>query len=284
MIHTVAAGVGGTGGWQALAWATHEADESQARLMLLRVSPSGSPLAALTGQPPVDRLERADPELARAVRATITRPGGQRVLRVLTGEPGTALAEASAGADLLVIGADHAGTTAQRIVRLAHCPVVLVTLAQPPPLPAREAFPGTIVVGLDRDAAGWVALDFAFSYADEHHLPLTVAYVDPENSGDYLYDEATPPARVPVEPATRELLSAAIQPRQVRHPGVRARRAVLRGRVADGLVRAGLGARLLVVGDRHCPAAHSGEAPLALAERARCPVAVVPYDDEGALL
>ena len=280
MIHTVAAGVGGTGGWQALAWATHEADESQARLMLLRVSPSGSPLAALTGQPPVDRLERADPELARAVRATVTRPGGQRVLRVLTGEPGTALAEASAGADLLVIGADHAGTTAQRIVRLAHCPVVLVT-----PLPAgQETFPGTIVVGLDRDAAGWVALDFAFSYADEHHLPLTVAYVDPECSGDYLYDEATPSARVPVEPAARELLSAAIQPRQIRHPQVRARRAVLRGRVTDDLVRAGAGARLLVVGDRHRPATHSGDAPLALAERARCPVAVVPYDDDGALL
>jgi nucleotide-binding universal stress UspA family protein len=275
MIRTVAAGVGGTGGWRALAWAAREADESRARLVLLRVSPSGSPLAALAGRPPVRRLERADPELARAVAATGARPGGHRELRILAGEPETALAAAATGADLLVIGAEHAGDTTRRIVRLAPCPVVVV---HPPPA-GPGPFAGDIVVGLGGDAAGRAALDFAFSYADAHRLPLTVAYVDPESPGDCLYDESTPSARVRAEPAARRLLNDAVEPRQRRHPRVRARRAVLRGRVADGLLRAGPGARLLVVGERHRTPYTGGDVPLTLAGHARCPVAVVPYDE-----
>jgi nucleotide-binding universal stress UspA family protein len=61
---------------------------------------------------------------------------------------------------------------------------------------------------------------------------------------------------------------------------------VVHDRVADGLVRAGLGAHLLVVGNRHRGAvsrARTGDVPWSVARTADCPVAVIPIDRlEGA--
>jgi nucleotide-binding universal stress UspA family protein len=59
------------------------------------------------------------------------------------------------------------------------------------------------------------------------------------------------------------------------------RRAVLPGPVADTLIHAGAGARLLVVGDKRrgvISRAHTGDVPLTVATEATCPVAVVPLD------
>jgi hypothetical protein len=51
--------------------------------------------------------------------------------------------------------------------------------------------------------------------------------------------------------------------------------------VVDALLRAGAGARLLVVGDKRrgvVGRARTGDVPLTLATEAICPVAVVPID------
>ncbi|WP_125810212.1 universal stress protein [Actinoplanes sp. ATCC 53533] len=63
----VAAGVGGVGGWQALAWAVEEADRSGASLVLLHVCAPGSPLDRATSEPTTAEVELADPALAHAL-------------------------------------------------------------------------------------------------------------------------------------------------------------------------------------------------------------------------
>ncbi|BFU44524.1 universal stress protein [Krasilnikovia sp. MM14-A1004] len=280
MVATVAAGVGGAGGWQTLAWASEQAaGQAGVRLELLRVAEPGSPLAALAGEPAPARLELADPALSRALSATRTQLGGQRVhLRILVGDPGTELAAASSGADLLVIGSGGAGSTVRRIVHHARCPAVVVR-----PVRAGRGAPlaGHVVVGVDGSAAGRAALRFGFAYADEHRLPVAAAHVSAQTADDYFYDEITLSTHVASEPAALELLGHEVKPWMLRYPRSRVRRAVLNGRVADGLRRAGLGAHLLVVGDKHrglLARTRTGDVPLAVARRAGCPVAVVPFD------
>src|SRR3954469_16099735 len=112
MTDTVAVGVGGAGGWPALPWATAQALQSSARLMVLHACPPQSPLARQPGTPAPAQVELADPPLARAVVAARAKLGARRVsLRVLDGDPGSALAQASADAALLVIGAGGGGST-----------------------------------------------------------------------------------------------------------------------------------------------------------------------------
>jgi len=205
---TIAVGVGGASGLQALAWAADEAAGPQDRLVLLRACPSCSPLAGLAGEPPVPLLERANPGLARAVAATVRREG-QRRFRVLVGDPAAALADASASADLLVIGAT-AGTVAAQVASHLHCPLVVV---HPVPAEPGDPFAGHVVVGVDGSDAGRAALDFAFGYADAHRLPV---------------------AAVPASGSNAELRDAEVEPWELKYPRVR----VLRADPAGGLTRA----------------------------------------------
>lgn len=243
----IAVGVGGASGLRALAWAADEAAGPQDRLVLLRACPSCSPLAGLVGEPPVALLERANRGLARAVAATGGRREGQRRLRVLIGDPAPALADASAGADLLVIGATG-GTVAEQVVRETHCPLVVV---HPVPAGPGDQFAGHVVVGVDGSDAGHAALDFAFGYADGHRLPV---------------------AAVQVSAPDAEVLSAEVEPWELKYPRVRARRAILPG---DQLIEAAAGARLLVLGG-------PGGLARAVTRQARCPVTVVPLARDGA--
>jgi nucleotide-binding universal stress UspA family protein len=254
VLRTIAAGVGGTSGHQALAWAADEAAESRARLVLLRACPSCSPLAQLAGEPPVLRLERADPWLARAVAATGVGPHAQRRLQIMVGDPGTALADASAGADLLVIGA---GDVAAQVVRRSHCPVVVV---HPAPARGGAPFADHVVVAVDGGDTGHAALDFAFTYADGHRLPLAAVHVT---------------TGFPAERDALDLLGAEVEPWELKYPRVRVERSILSGTTVDDLVRAAAGARLLVIGSG---AATEGGVSFGVTERAQCPVAVVPLE------
>jgi len=265
MVRTIAVGVGGTGGMAAFAWAADEAARDGARLLLLQVSVSCSPLARLAGAPPVERLERAAPMLARAV-ATAGHPDvGRQILRVVAGEPGPALAAAASAADLLVIGSGGRGNTVREVVRHAHVPVVV---ARGTPGGLGATFADHVVVGVDDVASGRAALDFAFLYADLHGLPVAATHVSGLD-GDSL------------DPAAMDRLRAGIEPWTRKYPRIRVRRTVARGRVADGLVRAGVGAHLLVVGDRHrgvVSRVWTGDVPSSVARTADCPVAVIPLE------
>jgi nucleotide-binding universal stress UspA family protein len=265
MIRTIAVGLGGAGGTTALAWAADEAARCGARLLLLRVSPSCSPLARFTGDPPHERLELVDPRLARIVAAACHAGVEERVLRIVVGEPGPALAQAARTADLLVIGSGGRGNTVREVVRHARIPVVV---ARGTPGGRGSTFADHVVVGVDGAAAGRAALDFAFCYADRHDLPVAAAYV-----------AASGPAGF--DPAAADRLRAEVAPWSAQHPRTRVRRTVLHDHVADGLLRAGLGAHLLVVGNRHhgaVPRTRTTDVPGAVARTADCPVAVIPIN------
>jgi nucleotide-binding universal stress UspA family protein len=266
VIRTIAAGAGGAGGWQALDWAAEEAVPETVRLLVVRACPAGSPLARFPDEPPVDRLELADPPFAHAVAAVRRRLGGQRVtVRTPAGAPATALAGASRGADLLVLGAGGAGDTVRRVLRHAGCPVVIVH-----GLPGGRGatFAGHVVVGVDGNAGARRALEFAFGWADAHRLPLAAVHV------------STGSASAHVDTAALDRLRHAVEPWVVRYPAVPVQRAVLRGTVVEGLVRAGCGAYLLVIGGHRSllARAQGADRPLAIARNADCPVAVVPYE------
>jgi nucleotide-binding universal stress UspA family protein len=264
-VRTIAVGVGGAGGMTAFAWAAEEAARDGARLLLLKVAVSCSPLAQLTGEPPKERLERAAPALSRAVAAA-GHPGvDQLVLRVVLGEPGPALAQAASTADLLVIGAGGRGNTVREVVRHARVPVVV---ARGTPGGLGATFGDHVVVGVDGTAAGRAACEFAFAYADLHHLPIAAAHISPGGSGR-------------LDPAAADRLRTEIEPWSRRYPRTPVRRVISHGRISDGLVRAGIGAHLLVVGDRHRGAvsrARTGDVPSSVARNADCPVAVIPLD------
>jgi len=286
MARPIAVGVGGAGGWQALAWAAEEADRTGVRLVLLHFCVPGSPLARRTGEPTPAEVELIDPPLARALANVRARLGGQRVaLRVRAGDPAECLIEASAGAGLLVIGAGEGGRTMRRVLRHAHCPVVVVR----PGAQGRGApLAGHVVAGVDGSTAGHAALEFAFGYAGHHHLPLAAVHVSPATLDDYFYDDVTLSTHFAAEPAALELLATEVEPWTFKYPAVPIRRAVLCGSAADGLIRSGAGARLLVVGDKRrgvIGRARTGDVPLTVATDAPCPTAVVPLDQsEGAPL
>ncbi|MEV4703022.1 universal stress protein [Actinoplanes sp. NPDC049316] len=277
---SIAVGVGGAGGEQALAWAAEEAERAGARLVLLHVCAPGSPLDRAGGDAPAAAVELADPALARAYASMQTRLGGHRVsLRVRAGDPVSLLVEASAGVRLLAIGAGGNGRTARRVLRHAHCPVVVIRPQTPPDRTA--ALAGHIVVGVDGSPASRAALEFGFALADEHHFPLGAVHVSEASHDDYFYDDVTLSTHFAVEPAALDLLAAETEPPAAKHPAVPVRRAVLHGTVAGALIRAGSGARLLVVGDKRrgvVGRVRTGDVPAAVAAGAHCPVAVVPLE------
>jgi nucleotide-binding universal stress UspA family protein len=206
-----------------------------------------------------------DPRLARIVAAACHAGVEERVLRIVVGEPGPALAAAATEADLLVIGSGGRGNTVREVVRHARVPVVV---ARGMPGGRGSTFADHVVVGVDGTAAGRAALDFAFCYADLHGLPVAAAYV-------------SAPGHEGLDPSAADRLRAEVEPWSAKHPRTRVRHTVMHNRVTDGLVRAGLGAHLLVVGNRHRGAvsrARTGDVPSSVARTADCPVAVVPID------
>jgi nucleotide-binding universal stress UspA family protein len=263
---TIAVGIGATGDWQALAWATEQAEHTGARLALVHVCVPYSPLDRLDGDPTAAELEPIDPPLARAFANVQARLGAHRtVLKIRSGEPSLRLVDASSAVRLLVIGDGEAGRTVRRILRHAHCPVVV---ARPITTTAvRAPFAGHVVVGVDGSPAGRAALELAFAYADNHRLPIAAVHVSETGHAD--------------------VLAAEVAPWADKFPAVSVRQAVVTGSVPERLIDAAAGARLLVVGDKRrgvIGRARTGDVPLTVATEAPVPVAVVPLDQmEGQL-
>jgi nucleotide-binding universal stress UspA family protein len=279
MCPTIAVGVGGAGGWQALAWAAQEATATRAHLVIHHVCPPTSLLARSPGSPSTARLELADPALGRAVAAVRAKLGGDRVrLLIHTGRPGPVLVDAATAGDLLIIGTGTHGGTVHHVVRHARCPVVVVR----PVVRSRSAtFAGHVVIGVDGSAAARAALEFGFGYAHDHRLPVAAVHVSALGRADYFHDDVTLSTHFTVEPAELELLAEEVEPWSHKYPQTPVKRAVLAGGTVDGLVRAGEGAGLLVIGDKHrgpVSRVATGNVPLSVVDRAPCAVAVVAED------
>ncbi|MEU4419247.1 universal stress protein [Actinoplanes sp. NPDC024001] len=134
----------------------------------------------------------------------------------------------------------------------------------------QESFAGMVVVGVDASAAGGAAVDFAFAFAQEHRLPLAAVHV-------LTHRERQPEAAV-------QRLADDVVARQRTYPDVPVVSTVLHGNVAAALIQAGAGAALLVVGDKRrgpLGRVRTGDVVVTVADKAPCPVAVVPADQRS---
>jgi len=134
----------------ALSWAADEARRRHARLRVVRVWKQdchayyAAPVSLLDRQ---RREEAARRELAATLHTVLgADPPGSISAEVLEGDAERVLADASAGADLLVLGSASvylAGRPAGPVIRTclshAHCPVVVVG---PEAMPAEPALAG----------------------------------------------------------------------------------------------------------------------------------------------
>jgi nucleotide-binding universal stress UspA family protein len=126
---------------RALEWALQEAALRQAPLTVLSVSPVAASIYGLSAQHyPVDEDERAKVQAAtqemvdKAVSARAGQPPAAVTVRVVSGLPADELIKASAGADMLIVGARGAGgfgrlvmgSVSSQVTHHALCPVVIV--------------------------------------------------------------------------------------------------------------------------------------------------------------
>jgi nucleotide-binding universal stress UspA family protein len=130
----------------AVRWASHEAQQRSAQLLLVHVyNPMPAPLlAGPVPQQAFDDVRELAQQVTDACAAHV--PAGLDVTtRTVPGAPGQVLEELSADADLLVVGASghHSvpvrlalGSVAQHCVSHARCPVVVIPTAVHAPLAA----------------------------------------------------------------------------------------------------------------------------------------------------
>jgi nucleotide-binding universal stress UspA family protein len=156
---------------------------------------------------------------------------------LLRGVPVTELRNASAQADLLVVGSrghgpiGHVlGSVSAGVAAHALCPVVIAR----PPLAHRPGTP--IVAGFDGSALALEALKVAYPEAELHDAPLVVL-------------RALPPGIGRGDPATPRL-DLEIDRLGARYPTVRCRVETSSGKPRDVLLEAAQEARMLVVGSR----------------------------------
>lgn len=136
--HRIVVGVDGSGASiRALTWAVNEARRRNGSVRAVTAYERiATETAQLAGLGPEGERRRAE-DILEAVVAEV-RDAGNPLLpisrEVVLGEPGQRLADATADADLLVIG-DHGhdrlhhavmGSVAEKCVRYAACPVVIV--------------------------------------------------------------------------------------------------------------------------------------------------------------
>jgi nucleotide-binding universal stress UspA family protein len=193
------------------------------------------------------------------------------------GDPVRVLLQVAAGASVLLLGSRRLGafgsavlgSVSGAVARSAHCPVVVVR--GPAGLAEEET---GVVVGVDGRADCAAALDYAFDFADRHHVPLhAVLCWHPD-----LLAQMTWRPDPPVAERAAVWLAEALAGRRERYPGVDVHPAVVKDHPVAGLVAASNGRQLLVVGSRGRDAMAStilGSVSQGVLHHATCPVAVV---------
>jgi nucleotide-binding universal stress UspA family protein len=277
---------GSTGARDALRWALDEARRTGAGVWLvyvfewlptgLWVGPGPGPGPALVPDPQARAAVAAVVRDARA-EAEASHPGVPVRADVLDGPAKLRLIEASAEADLVVVGSRGPGafmelligSTAQTVSAHARCPVVVV---HQHPGVAR----GPVVVGVDGSPSSLAALRFAFVRATAAGRPLRVLQVRPGRPGT---GPDTPGAgSAEVAAADRAELAELLAGWPQRYPGVELTAEVVTGHPAKVLVAESREAYLVVVGSRGRGGFRGlllGSVSQQLLHHAQAPVAVV---------
>jgi nucleotide-binding universal stress UspA family protein len=217
-------------------------------------------------------------EFERAVSAELAEwPALPVAVEAWEGRPSAVLAERSAGAAMVLVGARgrggfsglRLGSVAEKVLHLASCPAVLVPSSR---RPERSDGSGGVVVGFDigdglseRQRA---KIDFAVEEARLRAAPLEVAAVQ-LRLGKLRHPSDWPASRAnQAEEAIAKVLQDEIDTK-----GVELTVKILRGSVAGELATVGQDADLLVIGS-----GTGGLAPGTVRDQvvhyARCPVAL----------
>jgi len=284
---TIVVGIDGSAASnRALHWAAERAAAEHRALTLAHVIPVSAPVylgpGTVTLAEARDALESSGRALLEAAgRAVREHAPDVAIHEVLEhADPAAFLVRRSDGAAMVVVGSRGRGpirskllgSVSVRLVRQAHCPVVVV----------RPGGVGTVrngvVVGLDALPESQPVLEFAYREAALRSLPLTVLHAvwsPPPGTLEAVYLPATPEDRESELLALAESMAGMAE----KYPDVRATSRLVDGRPGDLLVDVGERMDLIVVGS-HQPHGLErmflGSVAVSVVEDATCPVAVVP--------
>ncbi len=284
----VVVGVDGSeGSLRALEWAALEAQRRGSPLRI--VSVPAMPARMHPGDGPTQTVASELEEFyERALGAAITRsqeiaPGLLIDTDLLSGPPAVAIAEAGAGALMIVVGARGIGgftamllgSVSRYVATHAPCPAVVVREQS-------DAVHGEIVVGVRDPHEITEALSFAFEEAALRSADLVAVHTWhtflQAHGGT---EDATGDAADSESAETGSMLGEALREWRDKYPAVTLRQDVVRGHPAQVLAGYSARADLVVIG-RH---GASGSGPAigstqhAVLNHARGPVAIVPNAD-----
>ncbi len=197
---------------------------------------------------------------------------------LVDGEPRDVLVELSRRAHLLVLGSHGRGpvrsallgSVSAAVARRADCPVVVMRPV------GREQPTGGVVVGADGTAESMPVLEFAFTQASLHRMPLTVVHCVRDVIAAYVGDTGFADQDHLTE--ARLVLAESVAGLAEKHPEVAVTRRVEHG-LLERVVNQGRPWELAVVGRHHHSAWHRlvlGSTMTTVLEYAHGPVAVVP--------
>lgn len=167
---------------EAVDWAAHEAAARSATLRIIScyaIQSAADGIGLNAGDSVNALLDAAGAMAADAGQAVLAAlPDLHVETESAVGPPSRVLVEASADAELVVVGtSDHhgllatwLGSTPRYVVRHSACPVVVVRGA------ASRGRPDRVVVGVDDSEASMAAVDWATGEADRHRVPLVVVH------------------------------------------------------------------------------------------------------------
>ncbi|MFT4212590.1 MAG: universal stress protein [Microbacterium sp.] len=245
MVDTIIVGVtDAAASRRALDWASQRARDLGSRLVLFSVI--GGAVGAVGEEEIVSRVADTVADRLQAVTADLAASGVDIEARVTSGDPVALLIEASAQAQLLVIGGEprgrgRRGQHGHRIAAGAHCPVVVV-----PELGTAERL--GVIVGVDGSETSNAAITFAAGEAERLAEPLVVvsAWLPVAVPGDFgVYPDVY---LTDLEGITQGNVDRVVEAVRAAHPGLEVTTNVGEGDPALVIGDAGESASLVVVG------------------------------------
>ncbi|MFT4307661.1 MAG: universal stress protein [Microbacterium sp.] len=229
---------------RALDWASRRARDLGSRLVLFSVV--GGAVGAVGEDEVVSRVADTVADRLRAITEELAASGVDIEARVTPGDPVALLIEASANAQLLVIGGEprgrgRRGQHGHRIAAGAHCPVVVV-----PELGAAER--RGVIVGVDGSETSNAAIAFAAAEAERLSEPLVAvsAWLPVAVPGDFgVYPDVY---LTDLEGITQDNADRVVDAVRAAHPGLEVATSVGEGDPAVVIADAGASASLVVVG------------------------------------
>lgn len=234
----------------------------------------------------LERLQEATQ--ARADEARKAHPGLDVGVKVALGSPASVLVEASANADMVVVGSRGmggfrgllVGSVGVQVASNAACPAIVVRKAPSPTA-------STVVVGVDGSELSLAALDFAFDMADRRGWRVLAVHAWEIPAYDVLAAPSGPPPIDIEELAASEerAFAESLAGLRERHPGVTVEQVVVKGPSVRAILDACDDPALIVMGSRgrgEFLGAVLGSVSQGVLHRAKVPVAVIGSGNDEA--